>query len=191
MRNRKYQLLGIDASEAMLEKAQKKILAGRFRCGDFTKLKDYFPELNYAAVFCTGNTLVHLTAYDDIENFIGKASSLLADNSLLVVQIINYFKRINGDTIKSLSPVKTGNLVFERNYRFNTEKKIIFQGVITDTKNGTRFENDAVLLPVLPEQLQGLLKKYFTHNSFFGSFKMEPFDRFSSDAMVSISRKQL
>ena len=86
-----YSVLGLDRSDSMLAKASEQPLPPnlQFLLGELRDLSTLV-ERRFGAAICLGNTLVHLTAEEDLQRAFTGVAEILEDNGVLLFQILNY-----------------------------------------------------------------------------------------------------
>ena len=86
-----YSVLGLDRSDSMLAKASEQPLPPnlQFLLGELRDLSTLV-ERRFGAAICLGNTLVHLTAEEDLQRALTGVAEILEDNGVLLFQILNY-----------------------------------------------------------------------------------------------------
>ena len=86
-----YSVVGLDRSDSMLAKANEHPLPPnlQFLLGELQDLSTLL-EKRFGAAICLGNTLVHLTAEEDLQRALADVTEILEDNGVLLFQILNY-----------------------------------------------------------------------------------------------------
>ncbi len=86
-----YSVVGLDRSESMLAKANEQPLPPnlQFLLGELQDVSILF-EKHFGAAICLGNTLVHLTAEEDLRRALAGVAEILEANGVLLFQILNY-----------------------------------------------------------------------------------------------------
>lgn len=86
-----FEVVGVDSSESMLEKAREEPLPEnlRFVLGDLRDLGQGV-EGSFGGALCLGNVLPHLTSDDDLRRFAAGLRERLLPGAPLVLQILNY-----------------------------------------------------------------------------------------------------
>ena len=135
--------------------------------------------------FCIGNSLIHLDGKDEIQTFLKSAKQLLKKEGNLIIQIIN-FDRVLLKDITELPAVTNDEigLAFERYYRFDKEKNIIFFRTIL-TVDDKKIENKIPLFPLLSEDAVEMLGEAgFKKVRLFADFNGNDFDKYNSYMLV-------
>jgi len=183
-------VIGIDPDKEMLEKA--KLKAMKFKADRRDQLEDLgkwvflqngmldlyseFAPNSFDTVLCFGNTLVHLSTLEEINEFLVQAFEILKPYGYLMIQIINY-DRIIDKGLKGLSTLENENVKFERVYEYDSEPEVVqFHTKLTIKENGKVIENEIPLLALRPKQLREMMAEVgFANFEEFGSFKKEAF----------------
>lgn len=86
-----YDVVGVDSSESMLERAQDAPLPSnlRFVYRDVRELAGLL-DGSFGAAICLGNMLPHLTSREDLKRFAAGLRACLAPGGALLLQILNY-----------------------------------------------------------------------------------------------------
>lgn len=192
---RGYQTSGIDLSPKMIEKACQNAAAElvnvQFQTGDMRAIRQIYQE-QFDGILCLGNTIVHLTAVQDLRNFFQQIYDLLAPGGVFIFQIVNY-DRILHYRVKELPVIKNAKdgLEFYRYYDFNPENKLI-QFKTKLVVNGSEEVNHAVqLYPLTGDEIRLMLGACgFVKPHFFGNFAEEPFNPDQSAALVVVVGKR-
>jgi glycine/sarcosine N-methyltransferase len=82
---------------------------------DMRKIGEYYGRESFDALYCLGNTLVHLEGPEQIGIFLDAAFKLVKPDGVLILQILNY-DHIVDDHINELPEIKTEKLRFSRWY---------------------------------------------------------------------------
>ncbi len=164
-----------DLDSDMILRAREKCpqaLNVEFDEGDLLQIEDKYRKDSFDLIYCLGNTVVHLSDYDDVERFIQSSGSLLNDTGVLLLQIVNY-DRIAIEDVKTLPTLSGSNYQFERFYKKTEEGKIAFSTCLTNIKTGEKNEQTVDLLPILKDKMISMLRPYFSEISVYGSFKSD------------------
>lgn len=162
--------------EMILLAKQKKKQSGLSNFPVITQLdmrrmgKHYLPH-HFDAVFCFGNTLVHLLNDADILSFLRGAFNILRNEGKLLIQILNY-DFILSENIKRLPLIDNNFIRFDRNYSYPFESGLIdFNTRLTIKQSGAQIENTVPLNPLRKNHLEQLLSDVgFGNISFYGGF---------------------
>ncbi len=153
------------------------------RQGDMKKIRDYYPEAFFDTIYCIGNSLVHLSTIEEIEDFLKGAHLLLDKEGVLIIQIINY-DRILDQNIHGLPTIRneqdpTVKAEFVRNYKKIQGSDLLdFHTRLTIEKSGEKkvFENHTPLLPIRHQELMELMEKTgFSDIRSYGNFLGEAY----------------
>ena len=92
-----YWVVGLDQSDSMLAKAREKPLPPnlQFLLGELQDASTLV-EKRFGAAICLGNTLVHLTAEEELCRALAGVSEILEDDGVLLFQILNYEPVLEG-----------------------------------------------------------------------------------------------
>lgn len=96
--------VGLDRSESMIEAAREHEAkgAGRFVLGDALEADRLLAdEAPFGMAICLGNMLPHLQGEGELDRFLAAAHGVLAEDGLLLVQLLNY-RRIVEQGIRHL-----------------------------------------------------------------------------------------
>lgn len=109
-------VVGVDGSESMLEKARDQPLPPnlRFVAGDLTRLEEAVGGFFDGAI-CLSNTLPHLTTREDLYSFFRGLRLRLAEGAPVLVQLLNYeriFARGERHLPINFRPDGAGEIVF-------------------------------------------------------------------------------
>ncbi len=182
---------GFDADPEMVSLARKKLKAypnADIRRGTFREMRDLFPP-GFDLIMNIGNSLVHVTN-DEAKKFIEDAASMLNDQGILLIQILNY-DRIFEERIEELPVINISEegLTFHRRYEFTANERVMFKTTIEVPSERIRIENTIPLYPLKRERLLQFvsdagLKVMSLHPGFVGK-KFEP----GAEAVVLLAKK--
>jgi SAM-dependent methyltransferase len=171
----------IDLGEEMIELAKGKGgFYANFAVGDMTRFGEEFRGEIYDLAYCIGNSIVHLKNKEKIEKFIGDIYKDLADNGVLIIQIVNYDRVIKHD-IKSLPTIDKSEkgVKFIRNYNYkHDEGKVEFQTklIINNNNKEEIYENSVDLIALQKHELKEMFDKAgFNEIEVYGGFSGEEF----------------
>lgn len=167
------------------EEKRPQALDLQFIQGDMCLVDELFPTLDYDAVLCYGNTLVHLKSNKEVETVIKKVVDRLRNGGKFLLQIVNYDRIIN-DEIDNLPTIKTDDYSFVRNYVRRSDGKVDF-ATILNTPTAT-IENNVPLLMLTKEQLGVILEKYFSDIKYYGGFDQSPWSSSSFHLVVEATK---
>lgn len=96
-----------------------------FSVDDMISALQKVPFQSAHAVLCMGNTLPHLTAEGELEQFFQSAGAALLPGGSLVIQMLNY-PRITALGSLQLPDLQGDNLIFRRKQTFDKETGLIY-----------------------------------------------------------------
>ncbi len=177
-----YNIVGIDNDPNMIDVAQSKVKGKNpvFLVEDMTKVQRSFKAESFDAIYSFGNSLVHLSNPDDIENLFQMAKTLLKPGGKFLGQIINY-RRIFDKMVTGLPTIDNEHISFERGYQFTGPgEPLYFKTRLLTKKDGKILENKEVLYPLLPEEAL-----FFLENA--GFYDIDLYGAFNGDGLLSDS----
>ncbi|TCN73272.1 class I SAM-dependent methyltransferase [Acetobacteroides hydrogenigenes] len=177
-----YNIVGIDNDPNMIDVAQSKVKGKNpvFLVEDMTKVQRSFKAESFDAIYSFGNSLVHLSNPDDIENLFQTAKTLLKPGGKFLGQIINY-RRIFDKMVTGLPTIDNEHISFERGYQFTGPgEPLYFKTRLLTKKDGKILENKEVLYPLLPEEAL-----FFLENA--GFYDIDLYGAFNGDGLLSDS----
>lgn len=128
----------------------------------------------FDGILCLGNTLVHLSNLEEINQFFEDCYNRLNPNGQLLIQIINYHKVLTQEITQLptiTSPLK--NVVLERHYfkndrfHFNTTLRI----------NKQSYYSSVELTPLTPQQLREIaMNHHFEIVNEYGGYDLSEFN---------------
>lgn len=182
--------IGIDLNEALIAKAKAKAFGfeayAKFFSMDMLNLKD-LPVSNASVMYCIGNSIVHLSSFDELRSFLDQAFVMLDDGATLIIQTVNMDRMLN-QKVHRLGDIHCpeSELTFERFYIYQ-DHYIEFSGVLR-TNQGT-FQSRTNLLPVTSDDWRELIyQSPFSSIDIYGDFDLNPFT-FESPALIAIINK--
>lgn len=185
----------IDLGEEMIEIAKRKGgLYANFVVGDMTEIKEEFEGKTYNLAYCIGNSIVHLKNKDKIQSFVDDVYSILKNEGIFIVQIVNYDRIIKYD-IKSLPTIedKLKGVKFIRNYNYKSEEgKVEFQTelIINDNGKEENYKNTVDLIALTKDELRSMFEKSgFDNIEVFGSFSEEEYNDNSFSLVIKGTKK--
>nr|WP_262896394.1 class I SAM-dependent methyltransferase [Carboxylicivirga marina] len=170
MARRSAKVRAFDYDADMLGKAEEKRPAALdivFRQGDMRLVDAYFMPTTFDVALCFGNTLVHLQTLEEVEQTIEAVSGRLKQDGRFLLQIVNY-DRVIADDVKSLPTLNSEPYTFIRNYIHRSDGKVDFETILNKGKQSIK--NSVPLLMIRQEELDNILRKYFTKVEYFGGF---------------------
>ena len=156
---------------------------------DFETLTKHI-SATFDAVFCLGNSLVHLLTEDALLKSISNFHSLLKPGGVLVIQILNY-DRIIKERNRVQSIRKAGDTTFIRFYDY-CENRLFFN-ILTVKEADNKIDhtiNTVELHPLLKEEMSIYLERVgFISTEHYGSLRFESFDENKSSNSVTLAVK--
>ncbi len=182
----------VDVSQEMLdrlqENAKKMQLSVDTAVLDFLDLAGSY-DAQFDAVFCLGNTLVHLLTDEELRETLSNFHSLLKPGGVLIIQILNY-DRILKEKKRVQNIKKKGNTTFIRFYDYCNDR--LYFNILKVTEDAGRIHhtiNTVELRPLLKEELADCVERVgFTSIEHYGSLQFEPFDENGSSNLVTVAR---
>jgi 2-polyprenyl-3-methyl-5-hydroxy-6-metoxy-1,4-benzoquinol methylase len=174
-------MTGMDNSDHMLNLAKrnsnKHNVTPSFLKNDFLSLNATLKN-RYDAVYCLGNSFVHLLSDNDQINALSNFRTYLRPEGYLCLQIINYDKILKNRQ-EILAVREVNNNIITRLYSFN-QSTITFT-VKVETNDECK-EYSTELYPMQSEELLSYLRKSgFNKLSLYGDLKLNSYHRFKSD----------
>jgi glycine/sarcosine N-methyltransferase len=117
---------GIDLNEDLLNQAKnnKQLPNLQFQIGNMLELESDFQKEQFDAILCFGNTLVHLSTIELIQQMLNGVKAVLKPGGLFLMQILNY-DYILKEKVSALPLIETNNIKFIRKYKFNVNSPLI------------------------------------------------------------------
>lgn len=167
---------GVDPDPDFIDEAKRRSesRSHRFEVGG---MEDFgpFEEQCFAVIVCLGNVLSHANDLSEIDRFISKASQHLHAEGDFFVQIVNYDRVLDrGDFDFPIIERKTSSgetLRFHRTYVWEGERLLFFTRLEVGGKN---LENESYLLPVRSNDLEEIVRRYFSDATRWGDFSKQP-----------------
>ncbi len=181
--NRGYIVTGVDIDSKMVEMASRKAFEGLcsfnvFEC-DMLSIKEKVPLEDFDAVFCIGNSIVHLNGLKNIGEALEQMYACLKKDGHLILQIINY-DRILAERITSLPAISNEKegLVFIRNYSYEPERNLVHFNTNLNVNKSEAYENSVALVPLQSVDLFALMQQAgFSDIKFFGDFMWSDYNK--------------
>jgi SAM-dependent methyltransferase len=172
---------GIDNSPSMLDLAvknsRKYAVNPSFKQGDFLSLTTHIKD-SYDAVYCLGNSFVHLLREEDQIKSLLNFRHLLKKTGYLCLQIVNYDKILKNKQ-KVLAVRKVNNQTITRLYTFK-QNTVIFTVKVESEKECREISTE--LYPMQSIELQFYLRKAgFKEIHLYGDLKLNPYKQFESE----------
>jgi glycine/sarcosine N-methyltransferase len=173
-----YNVTGIDSDAEMIRRSRLKSEGSsnvRFGILDMRDLVQHFSPSAFGCVVCFGNTLVHLTAMEDVAAFLRQVRSVLKDRGSFLLQILHY-DHVLDHGINHLPLIENERIRFERTYRTNGNSGLLlFKTVLTIKDSKRILENEIPLLPIRKAELERvILDAGFAGVKWFGDFHGNP-----------------
>lgn len=168
-----FKVVAVDLDDEMIRKIQAK------NDEEKTSVKPYKLDMKniheiksckFDGIICIGNSLVHLENIGEIRNVLEKMYSLLSDNGVVILQIVNY-DRVLKNGVKELPLINRPEhgVRFIRNYELKDEKILFKTKLIID--NQKSYENCVKLYPLKSDELINTLKEVgFKDIKLYGGF---------------------
>jgi glycine/sarcosine N-methyltransferase len=153
----------VDLDESMVHNLNKKAQQQNLDIDAHVMDMKSIDKLNnnkYDMILCIGNSLVHLENMEEIKELIYKLHSLLNEDGVLIIQIVNY-DRILKFNIKELPTIDRSEqgVKFIRKYDYKNNK-ILFNGKLIVNERGEEkiYDNTVQLYPLLSNDLVNIYK---------------------------------
>ncbi|GAF03833.1 class I SAM-dependent methyltransferase [Saccharicrinis fermentans] len=175
-----------DLDTSMIEKAKLKCpqaINVHFATGDLLKVTDHYKANYYDLVYCLGNTLAHLPAIDQVNEYLRSVASVLHTGGFIVLQLVNY-DWVIGNDISQLPTIESDKYVFDRDYVRQENGVIRFATKLKDKHSGESYSQSLPLIPILKDDLYKMLDGLFGEVRFYGSFKKEAWTERSFHTIV-------
>ncbi|SDK02453.1 class I SAM-dependent methyltransferase [Natronincola ferrireducens] len=192
-----FDISAIDLDKGMIEetkvKAKEKGILLNTYVGDMKELDKHFQRETFDVVFCIGNSLVHLTQLEEIQQTLNQMYYILKEGGNLLLQIINYDKIIqyNIDGLPTIENKEVG-VKFIRKYVYEEEKRLIHfntELIVTKGEEEAVYRNSVPLYPLQSQQLIGMLQNAgFKTIDLFGGFQEEPYKEESYGIVVAAKK---
>ncbi|MBN1769235.1 MAG: class I SAM-dependent methyltransferase [Prolixibacteraceae bacterium] len=170
-----YRVWAVDFDAGMIETARTKKNDAYpiFQQVNMLTIAKEFDEGQFDAVVCYGNTLVHLTENEQVEEFFDSGYHLLKPGGKLLFQVLNY-EMILRQKPQNLPLIANDVIRFERQYGYPENGLIDFETILTVKSTGEQLHNIVSLNPLTKEQLEAMLQKSsFQNLRFFGNFQFD------------------
>lgn len=173
---RGYEAVGVDGDPLMLEiaqgKAQREGLSPLFLVGDLQDLEVLSLD-PFQLITCTGNTLAHLTNWQDLSQALSQMVRLLLPGGVLLVQLVNY-DRVLQEGLTQLPTISGEGFSFQRRYSLRQDGLISFQGTLSTPQGESK--RSIPLRPIGKKELQGLMEEAgLSQLHFYHDFQSTPF----------------
>jgi SAM-dependent methyltransferase len=182
---------GVDASPAMIERARENARrlgsAVTLHTGGFSEISSLVARIPgtpgpFDAVFCLGNSLVHLLTDAELNDALANFRSVVRPGGILVVQVLNYDRILAGKK-ELLGKREAGGVTFERKYAYHGE-------TVTFTLSRGDKSDAVTLRPLTNAMLVRVCAVAgFADVSPFGDLSMGLFDPAGSSDLVLTARR--
>ena len=167
---------GIDRDASMIDRARAFHARPcvQYETLDMMDIDKRFPGSSFEGILCLGNTLVHLSSPEEIAFFCRKVRTLLKDDGLFIVQILNY-DYILERRVTSLPSLDSPEASFARQYKWR-EDGMHFVTALTVMETGQTIHGDTLLYPLTKNELSSCLGQAgFANMVFHGGYSGQPF----------------
>jgi ubiquinone/menaquinone biosynthesis C-methylase UbiE len=172
---------GIDNSDSMLKLAkknsQKYNVNPTLIKSDFLSLNDDLQD-SFDAVFCLGNSFVHLLTEEDQIKSLIKFKSTLKKQGYLCLQIVNYDKILKNKQ-KVLAVREVNNMKISRSYSFN-KNTITFTIKVESDQESKEISTELYPLQSF-EFISHLQNAGFREIQVYGDLKLNAYKQFESE----------
>jgi len=185
---RSAQVRAFDFDDEMVAKAEEKrpqALDLTFAQGDMRTTQELYPKAKFDAALCFGNTLVHLSTFDEVKAVFKQVSEQLKEGGKFLFQIINY-DRVLADKVEALPTIRTDQYSFVRNYIHRADGNIDFETILQSSD--CEINNTVRLLALTKAQLDDVLQAFFTEVNYFGGFDGSDWRKESFHMVVEATR---
>lgn len=181
----------IDSDQEMLKGAvEKAALEGVEIATVSCKMDEMSQHITgkFDCAICIGNSLVHLDTKERVRDFLSQMKSVLKDDGIGIIQIINYNKVIHhGMTTLPIIENQAKSLNFKRDYHLK-DNQILFHTVLQI--GDTKYENTIPLIPLLKEEMEKCLQEVgFMMDKTYGSYEGASYSEDKSMHYICVVRK--
>ena len=195
-----YEVVGVDASDGMLEKARQAAPDIRYVKGDMREV-DNVIDGQFGAAICVGNALPHLTGERDIERLAAGLRKVVLPGGPFLLQMINYDRiEQKNERALPLSFLKDpddakATIVFMRTMELLPDGRVIFMP--TSLRQRSDLDPPIEVVTSHRVEIRGWRKPQiesafraggFTSFEFLGSYQKAPFDAGESRDLIMIAR---
>ncbi len=195
-----YQVAGADLFPQMVQLADLNASAAdqkiRFKAAGFGSIATAFPDEQFQAVLCLGNSLPHVKSSSELQAALVDFAKLLAPGGLLLIQQRNfdYIMRAKERHMPPQSHQKGDEeWLFFRFYDFEPSGLIQFNILTLHRKKDQKWQvelNSTTLMPILSEELMKALDNSgFSEIRLFGNLKGETFDPLTSGDLIVLAKR--
>ncbi len=183
----------VDSDPSMIQRGRKKSCPENieFIVGDMKQIRT-IPGKPFDALYCIGNSLVHLGSFEEIQGFMNGAAAVLKKNGICIIQIVN-FDKVLDKGMTDLPSLQGPGLMFLRKYgRGPGEREIRFSVElhIDRAEEHATLREEVMLLALRKNELEDMAKKAgFRDCEFYGSYGGAPYAQDSSFLTILTARK--
>ncbi len=175
---RGYRVTGIDPDARMIEVAKQNARGLEnppeyYRMGmlDIKALN----RSGFDSICCFGNTLPHLSVFEEIDTFLGLCRDNLAGGGVLILQIIN-FDRILGMSHYLFPEIDIPDYIFRRRYSDISDSAVSFHTELVSKKTGETRLSTIRLLPVTRTVIEEKAEQNgFSRPEVYADYRKTPF----------------
>ena len=188
-----HRVTGIDLNENMVNAARSKAKSAgaksQFYVKDMLYVGKEFSENTFDAVFCLGNTLVHLKNLHEIGDLMKGVFSILKRDGIFLLQVVN-FERVLSRQIDGLPLLQNETFAFERKYQYDKNQHyVIFKTRLFLKKSGESLKSNQLLYPLTFGELKTVLSAAgFSRFRFFENENTAPFTK-DSPGLICVVQK--
>jgi len=195
-----YQVAGADLFPQMVQLADLNASAAdqkiRFKAAGFGSISAAFPDEQFQAVLCLGNSLPHVKSSNELQAALVDFAKLLAPGGLLLIQQRNFDHIMRGKE-RHMPPQShqkgDEEWLFFRFYDFEPSGLIQFNILTLHRKKDQNWQvelNSTTLMPILSEDLMRALNNArFGHIQCFGNLKGDAFDPLTSADLIVLAKR--
>ena len=186
-------VVGLDASEAMVEAARRRNPGSRFEVADFLSAPRAAPG-PFDVVFCIGNSLPHLTSPAEVQQALEGFASMLRPGGALVVQNRNvdrmYAKgeRLLGPSARTADGVE---YVFVRLYDLEPERmRLTIVTLAREADTWSAAADSTVLIPLFAKSLLPMVERAgFAQVDTYGAYDRQQYEPASSVDLTFVATR--
>lgn len=198
-----FDVLGVDASPAMLEKAQSSTEGTnpRFELGDMRDISPLTDGERFGAALCVGNALPHLTNEDDVPRMAAGLRKVLLPGAPVAIQLLNY-ERYETKRERALPlaflPDKDdpeATIVFLRAMELHADRRVTFMPTILRMRPDREPPMELVASQRVEirgwradEIVRAFKDAGFESTQLFGTYQRDPFEAGESRDVIFVAR---
>ena len=198
-----FEVLGVDASPAMLEKARATTSGSnpQFVQGDMRDVTPVAGDRRFGGALCVGNALPHLTGEDDVRQMAASLRKVLLPGAPVVIQILNY-ERYETKKERALPlaflPDKDdpeSTIVFLRAMELHADRRVTFMPTILRMRPDREPPMELVATQRVEirgwrgsELVEAFSAAGFGSTELFGSYQNAPFEAGESRDVIFVAR---